>query len=847
MDLDRDSVLYVRAGDESDHPGGRFAEVCDGLHPAWRRDQCDPRPDLHLSVQIGNDGSRGGYGDRSGGDGAAGALVPRAYEADEAVGRGFPLEPQYRAPDADARRHEFSLTDLSGCRHGGDQQHDPKIRRAGPGVRAGAVRADPDGSGRNRDEVFPDRDLDRCGHGGGLHPDRRLQYGRGPENAGEEPVYPAAGRGGGGRRGRACDRGGVPGRADRYFRRGQRERVLHGFCAQIVPHLSVYGGVCLRQQGVLHLPAGDGQGGRVDDAVDGPGGRLRRRFRVPASAVLGTGRSAVLHAGVRLPDVPDCGGFDRADVPGTGRKRNLRHAGVCLRTEGGLIKLSLPDDRLGLPPALEIARHAYEGGGRPGGSGGDPDCPVAERGDPDEDLGVQDTAGHFRKSVDHGKRSIAAAVQERAGHVDHAEAEIAQAGDAKRFVTDLDYIGFLHEDPHDPMPEQIRRGNQQEAEDQHDQGALSEALFDAVNLSCADVLSCVGGEGGSQGAVRLLHDLFHAVCDGKRRHHGVSEAVHYALEYHAGDGDHGILQGKRQTEAEGTHDDRPVRRQLFFAQTEIRYPAVCVKQTGGRRDGLGDDGREGHAEDAEAEREHERQIQYHVDDACQDQEVQGRLGIAERPQDGGGSVVERDADDSGAGGPHVSERITDDIVRRQQEAQQRGGEENADHADCERSRDQDVEGIRDRAAHVFFVLCPEVLRHDDADTDRESGAQGKEQEIHGAAGSDRRQGVLAHKISHDNRVHHIVELLEKISDQQRQGKFQNVPCRAADGHIGYILGVHAFLSGRENNRLYPVHNLVGIFLYQMKSFIAFYPSTTCASDRPEVSFSAALFPGISKR
>lgn len=44
---------------------------------------------------------------------------------------------------------------------------------------AGAVRTDPDGSGRHCDEVLSDCDLDRCRYGGGVHTDRGLQHGCG--------------------------------------------------------------------------------------------------------------------------------------------------------------------------------------------------------------------------------------------------------------------------------------------------------------------------------------------------------------------------------------------------------------------------------------------------------------------------------------------------------------------------------------------------------------------------------------------------------------------------------------------------------------------------------------------
>lgn len=74
---------------------------------------------------------------------------------------------------------KLPLTDQPCGGNGGHQQHAAQIRRAGPDFRAGAVRTDPDGSGRHCDEVLSDCDLDRCRYGGGVHTDRGLQHGCG--------------------------------------------------------------------------------------------------------------------------------------------------------------------------------------------------------------------------------------------------------------------------------------------------------------------------------------------------------------------------------------------------------------------------------------------------------------------------------------------------------------------------------------------------------------------------------------------------------------------------------------------------------------------------------------------
>ena len=58
--------------------------------------------------------------------------------------------------------------------HGRGAEHGHQIRRAGSRLRAGGIRPDPAGGAGDRDEVFPDRDLDLGRPCGGLHPGGRL-------------------------------------------------------------------------------------------------------------------------------------------------------------------------------------------------------------------------------------------------------------------------------------------------------------------------------------------------------------------------------------------------------------------------------------------------------------------------------------------------------------------------------------------------------------------------------------------------------------------------------------------------------------------------------------------------
>ena len=78
----------------------------------------------------------------------------------------------------------------------------------------------------------------------------------------------AAGRSGSGRCCAGAGRG-LPASADCPVRCRQRERLLHGFCSALLPHLPVHDHSGLCQQGLLHLFAGHGQGGRIHRPVHG--------------------------------------------------------------------------------------------------------------------------------------------------------------------------------------------------------------------------------------------------------------------------------------------------------------------------------------------------------------------------------------------------------------------------------------------------------------------------------------------------------------------------------------------------------------------------------------------------
>ena len=75
LDHPGDPVLYVWAGDESDHPGGRLSQICHGLHAAGSAHQYHSRSHFYFPLQMGNDGRGSRDSDRTDCHGNPGRLV----------------------------------------------------------------------------------------------------------------------------------------------------------------------------------------------------------------------------------------------------------------------------------------------------------------------------------------------------------------------------------------------------------------------------------------------------------------------------------------------------------------------------------------------------------------------------------------------------------------------------------------------------------------------------------------------------------------------------------------------------------------------------------------------------
>ena len=159
--------------------------------------------------------------------------------------------------------------------------------------------ADSDGGNWHRNEILPDCSGDCDQSGGGCIPIIGYNVGAGQKRPRARVAEEAHNRRGRRRSGRDGDLRMLPGRADRHFRRGERERALHELRAALYLAGDAAYAAGLRQQGRVHLFAVDGQAVAVHRRFDAARGRVRRGASAAAADLDGTGRCLVFHA--------DCG------------------------------------------------------------------------------------------------------------------------------------------------------------------------------------------------------------------------------------------------------------------------------------------------------------------------------------------------------------------------------------------------------------------------------------------------------------------------------------------------------------------------------------------------------------
>ena len=199
--------------------------------------------------------------------------------------------------------------------------------------------------------------------------------------------------------------------------------------------------------------------------------------------------------------------------------------------------------------------------------------------------------------------------------------------------------------------------------------------------------------------------------------------------------------------------------------------------------GLRNGGGQGHAGNTHTELCHKQQIQTHIQRRGDQQEHQSGEGIAEATEHTGEHIVEEKAYNADEENIQIVSAPVDDTVRRAQQLQHRTGDQRADDHNDHRGNTCQRDAVADILRQTCTILCAIALGDDDTGTGGDAHEQSQQQIQNGCGAADSCQRVIAHKLTDNNRVCRVIQLLGQIADEHGHGKFHDPLPRCTLGHI----------------------------------------------------------------
>ena len=155
------------------------------------------------------------------------------------------------------------------------------------------------------------------------------------------------------------------------------------------------------------------------------------------------------------------------------------------------------------------------------------------------------------------------------------------------------------------------------------------------------------------------------------------------------------------------------------------------------------------------------------------QEIDRRFGVAERTDDARQRIVQVGCRNTGEYEENVAVRAVNNIVRRLHPNENLACHQADDHGHDHGKTGGDPSGISDETAHVLVILCAEPLCNRNGKPGADADDETVNHKVDGGGGTDRSQCIDTEKFSNNDRIDHVVKLLEQKSHQHRNRKAQN--------------------------------------------------------------------------
>ncbi len=320
--------------------------------------------------------------------------------------------------------------------------------------------------------------------------------------------------------------------------------------------------------------------------------------------------------------------------------------------------------------------------------------------------------------------------------------------------------------------EQGQHGDHQGVEQAVDQQGGTQDPLHAVVLGGTDVLTHHGTARRGDGTAHQIADDVHLVSDAGNGGHGDAVAVDPEIDEELGDEHRGLTQGHGEAQLDQNGKLRPVDDKIARSQIEAKAGTVAaqVDQRGQETDGLCNDGGQSGTEGLPAKADHKDQIQNDIQNGSNSDEQEGPLGVTQSTHNGADDVVAVNENQAEHAGSRVSHSLIPGFRGRVHNAQDLTAEDQADGRHADGTQDEEGGHGADKAGELVPQTGADVHGDDDLAGIGEAHGQEGQQSQYVAAHGDAGQAGGAHHLTHHDHVHQIVDSLQQVGQEQRDGK-----------------------------------------------------------------------------
>ena len=294
--------------------------------------------------------------------------------------------------------------------------------------------------------------------------------------------------------------------------------------------------------------------------------------------------------------------------------------------------------------------------------------------------------------------------------------------------------------------------------------------LDAISPPGAKVLADKGGQRQREAGHRQEGKaLCLAVCPAPC-HRGGAEGIDVGLHDDVRQRDHGVLHAGRH--AEGNHPAQhfTIKADAPPADTVSGLHTRQLAEREERAERLAQHRGQRRPADAHLKHRHKQQIQHHIGQGRGDQVFHRAFAVPHRLQDTRAKVVQHHGERTGKIDAEIQHRVRHHVLRCSHQPQNLRGEHHARHREHHTGTKAERHRGVDGPFHVLLIPRAEKARDQHARAEGDTVDKADQQHDQARGRTDGGQRLLSDKVSHNQRIHRIIELLEQIAEKNRNGK-----------------------------------------------------------------------------